>query len=101
MTVAECPLSPTKLGKLIAQRLDLDKPISARRVNEALVQAGLQIAERVTNSKGKTKIEYQLTERGEHHGRLQMETAQNHSKTVYIVRWFKSVITLIIDEFKN
>jgi hypothetical protein len=101
MAVTECPLSPTKLGKIIAQQLGGEKPISARRINEALVQSGLQIAERVPNSKGQTKIQYKLTASGEKHGRLQMDTAQGHNKTVYVLRWFESVTPLIIAQFKE
>lgn len=101
MAVTECPLSPTKIGKIIAQQLGWEKPISARRINEALVQSGLQIAERVPNSKGQTKIQYKLTASGEKHGRLQMDTAQGHNKTVYVLRWFESVIPLIIAQFKE
>ncbi|MEM8777566.1 MAG: hypothetical protein AAGF26_01580 [Cyanobacteria bacterium P01_G01_bin.49] len=100
MIVDEMPMSPTKLGKIISQRLDLEKPISARRINESLVQAQLQIAERVT-SRGKERIQYRLTTQGEQFGRMQMDTAKGHNKTVYIVRWFESVIRLIIDDFKN
>ena len=57
MQVEEIPLSPTKLGKIIAEQLELDKPISARRINQILVEIGFQDSERVSNSKGKTKIQ--------------------------------------------
>lgn len=101
MAIPELPMSPTKIGKIITQQLCLEKPISARRINETLVQFGFQIAERVTNAKGKTQLQYTLTEKGEQYARLQLDTAQGHNKTVYVVRWFESIIPLIIDEFKD
>ncbi len=101
MALPELPMSPTKIGKIITEQLCLEKPLSARRVNETLVKNGLQIAERVTNAKGKTKLQYTLTEKGERYGQLQIDTAQSSTKTVYVVRWFESVISLIIDEFKD
>ncbi len=93
-------MSPTQLGVAIADELGIET-VTARRVNEVLITAGLQIAERTTNARGKKKLQYKLTELGEPYGRLQLETAKGHSKTVYIVRWFSSVIPLIIDEFKE
>ncbi len=49
MQVEEIPLSPTKLGKIIAEQLGFSKPISARRINQILIEIGFQDSERVTN----------------------------------------------------
>ncbi len=99
--VEEIPLSPTKLGKIIGQQLSLDKPISARRINQILVEIGFQDSERITNSKGQTKIQYKLTELGKQHGRIRLDTAKNQVKTVYVVRWFKSVIPIVLDSLNQ
>ena len=99
--VEEIPLSPTKLGKIIAEQLGFDKPISARRINQILITIGFQDAERVSNSKGKTKIQYKLTKLGEEYARIQLDTARGHNKTVYVIRWFKSVIPIITEAMNN
>ncbi|MCH2232381.1 MAG: hypothetical protein MK105_18745 [Crocinitomicaceae bacterium] len=99
--VEEIPLSPTKLGKIIAEQLGLSKPISARRINQILITVGFQDSERVSNSKGKTKLQYKLTELGEKYARIQLDTARGHNKTVYVIRWFKSVIPIITEAMNN
>lgn len=99
--VEEIPLSPTKLGKIIAEQLGLSKPISARRINQILIKIGFQDSERVSNSKGKTKIQYKLTNLGEEYARIQLDTAKGHNKTIYVIRWFKSVIPIITEAMNN
>ena len=99
--VEEIPLSPTKLGKIIAEQLGLSKPISARRINQILITVGFQDSERVSNSKGKTKIQYKLTKLGEEYARIQLDTARGHNKTIYVIRWFKSVIPIITEAMNN
>ena len=101
MQVEEIPLSPTKLGKIIAEQLELDKPISARRINQILVEIGFQDSERISNSKGKTKIQYKPTNLGSSHSRIQLDTTKGHNKTVYVIRWFKSVIPIITEVLDN
>ena len=99
--VEEIQLSPTKLGKIIAEQLGLSKPISARRINQILITVGFQDSERVSNSKGKTKIQYKLTKLGEEYARIQLDTARGHNKTIYVIRWFKSVIPIITEAMNN
>ncbi len=99
--VEEIPLSPTKLGKIIAEQLGLSKPISARRINQILISVGFQNSERVANSKGQTKIQYKLTKLGEEYARIQLDTARGHNKTIYVIRWFKSVIPIITEAMNN
>lgn len=86
---------------VLAQMSNITLPDEIRSEFTVNPDKGLQIGERVPRSNGKTKIQYTLTQIGEQHGRMQLDTAQNHSKTVYVVRWFTSVIPFIIDEFKD
>lgn len=90
MSIDEIPMSPTELGKKIAKRLGLKAPLSPQRINEALSEAGLQ---------SKPQKTWELTEAGKKYGKLQMNTAKGHNKTVYCIRWFSSVIPVIESRF--
>ncbi|WP_013324641.1 hypothetical protein [Gloeothece verrucosa] len=95
MTIPQLPMSPTELGKILAAKLGLPEPISPRRINEALTEAGLQTAETIINKKGQKKIQYKLTDTGEKYGQLQLDSAANHGKTIMIVRWHETVLKII------
>ncbi|MGK7876776.1 MAG: Bro-N domain-containing protein [Xenococcaceae cyanobacterium] len=99
MQLEEIPMSPTELGKAIANKLDKDKAPSARKVNEALRNAGLQVASYSTSSSGRKKIEWHLTETGKKYGQLQMDSGTGSGKTIVSVRWFSSVISVIEKNF--
>ena len=99
MTVPEVPMSPTELGKAITQKLGLVKVITAQQVNQALMNAQLQVAEVHINKQGKKKTEWHITELGQNYGQMQMDTARGHSKTVFHPRWFSSVICVIEEQF--
>jgi hypothetical protein len=101
MAIEDIPVSPTKIGELLAKELHLLQVPSARLVNQALVDRGLQKIEHNFNSKGKKKISYHLTERGEAFGQMQLETAQNCRKTLTIVRWFPKVVQEIKNYFNR
>lgn len=99
MAVAELPMSPTELGKIITQKLGGAKVITAQQVNQALMEAGLQVAQVRINKEGKKKTEWHLTEKGQDYGQMQMDTARGHGKTVFHPRWFSSVICVIQEQF--
>lgn len=99
MEEKEIPISPTELGQEIARELGLAKAPSGRKVNVVLMECGFQNQEDRYDSKGKKKTEWRLTELGERHGKLVMDTARGHAKTVHCVRWNRSVISLIQDNF--
>jgi len=87
--------SPTKLGVLYAEQRGLSMPVQPRRINQALQEAGLQLAEYRTNSKGKRVMEWRLTEQGKRYGQVFLEAAQGSNKTLSVVRWLPSVLNAI------
>jgi prophage antirepressor-like protein len=91
----------TELGKMLAQRLGLDEDIKPTKINEALQEVGLQIAEYRTNSKGKQHKVWHLTEAGETYGRVFLQSAQGNSKTIPSLRWLSEVLDEIIHNFVN
>jgi hypothetical protein len=91
----------TELGKMLAQRLGLDEDIKPTKINEALQQAGLQVAEYRTNSKGKQYKMWHLTEAGESYGRIFLQSAQGNSKTIPSLRWLSEVLDEIVHSFVN
>lgn len=95
MPVEEVPMSPTELGKAIANKLDLEKAPSARKINEILLFAGLQVAEKSISSSGKKKTTWHLTEAGKEYGEVMMDSGRGNGKTVFNVRWLSSVIPVI------
>jgi KilA-N domain len=99
MKIEDIPVSPTKLGILLAQKLGKERIPNARLVNQVLTEKGLQKVEYRVNSKGKRCIQYQLTEKGQQFGQLQLETASNSEKTLTVIRWFPKVIEEIRDLF--
>ena len=101
LVVAEIPLSPTQLGEKIVEQLGLSKKISAQSVNEALQNAGLQVSQTSIDRHGKSKKTWQLTPEGEKYGQMQMDTAKGHNKTIFVPRWFVSVIPVIIQRFSE
>ena len=82
----------TDLGKMLAQRLGLDKDIKATQINEALQQVGFQVAQYRTGSKGQKHKEWHLTKEGESYGRLFLQSAQGNSKTIPAIRWLPQVL---------
>lgn len=95
MFLEEIPMSPTGLGVAITERLGLRELPSAQKVNQVLLDAGLQIRETSIDSQGNQKKTWILTEAGKKYGQLQMDTARRHNKTVFCLRWFSSVIPII------
>ncbi len=91
----------TELGKMLAQRLGLDEDIKPTKINEALQQARLQVAEYRTNSKGKQYKVWHLTEAGESYGRIFLQSAQGNSKTIPSLRWLSEVLDEIVHSFVN
>ena len=101
MAIQEVPMSPTEIAKEIALKMNWPKVPSAQKVNQALIDAGLQVAERSVSSKGKPRVDYHLTEIGKRYGEKIIDTARGHGKTVFHVRWFKSVIPVISEYFQE
>lgn len=99
MVIEETPMSPTKLGILIAQQRHLSVAPSAKLINQILTEKGLQVAEYSLNRQGKKRLQYRLTPLGENYGQMQLEQASNGAKTLVIVRWFSQVIKVIGDRF--
>ncbi len=99
MVLTDQPISPTQLGLLIGQKKGLKVAPSGRKVNQALTSKGLQTSDYQYSKSGKKRLQYQLTELGESYGQMQLDQANNGSKTLIIVRWFPHVIDLILDQF--
>lgn len=93
--------SPTELGKMLAAQLGREKPIRAADINQALKQAGLQACEHHTNAKGEKKTTWHLTPDGEKYGRVFLESAQGHSKTVPVIRWLPAILEAIAAQFTD
>jgi len=101
--VKSLPLSPTELGQIFAKEHNLEK-VSAQKINAALILEGYQI-------KSDNKLSpYELTEsgcahseetsecapsKGQEYGEMQLETCQNHNKTIYRIRWQTDILKLI------
>jgi hypothetical protein len=62
MVIPEAPISPTELGKAIAQKLNLNYIPSARKVNDVLLLQGLQRFDIVTDKHGQKRKEWHSTE---------------------------------------
>ena len=100
MTLEEIPMSPTRLGELIAQKHGLKSVPTPQSINKALEQCGLQTKKPSTNlAKKKPGYVWQLTDLGKQFGQLQMDTAKTHGKTVFYIRWFTCVIPLIENRY--
>lgn len=95
--IPELPLSPTELGEILAERQGLDKPISARKINQMLIDAGLQTATSRIGRSGKKKIDYHLTEMAKQQGlgQVQTTTKKSDGSMAFQVRWFHKVLNLL------
>ena len=91
--IPEVPLSPTELGVILAEKQGLDKPISARKINQMLIDAGLQTATSRIGRSGKRKIDYHLTETSKQQGlgQVQTTTKKSDGSMAFQVRWFTKV----------
>lgn len=98
--IPELPLSPTELGVILAEQQNLDKPISARKINQMLINAGLQIATSRIGRSGKKKIDYHLTETAKQQGlgQLQSTTKKSDGTMIFQVRWFRKVLQFLNDQ---
>jgi hypothetical protein len=101
MVIPEAPISPTELGKQIAQKLNLNYIPSARKVNEVLLLEGLQRFEIVVDKRGQKRKEWHSTEKGQAYSQVLIDTARGHGKTIAKLCWFTSVIPLIQTHFTN
>ena len=88
--IPEPLLSPTEIGKLLAEQQGLEKPLSAIAVNKLLVDQGFQV-QSIANDK-KT---WHLTDVGKAYGKLVTDTARGHGKTVFHVRWLTKITELL------
>ena len=86
---------------MLAAQLGREKPIRAIDINQALKQAGLQGCEQHTNAKGEKKTTWHLTPDGEKYGRVFLESAQGHNKTVPVIRWLPTVLEAIAALFAD
>jgi hypothetical protein len=99
LVIEEVPMTPTEIGVEIAKKLNLNPVPSANKINQILIDKGLQVAEHSINRFGKKRIQYKLTDLGEKYGQMQLEQARNGNKTLVIVRWFSTVIDAIAESF--
>jgi prophage antirepressor-like protein len=99
MVVEEVPMSPTELGKAIAQRLNLSYIPSAQKINEVLQTEGLQMFQLVTDRRGKKRKEWHPTELGQSYSQVLIDSAPGHGKTISRLCWFTSVIPLLKKHF--
>jgi hypothetical protein len=77
-------LSPTQLGAL------MDPPLSARAINKLLCDRNLQ------KPTGEKNPAYELIGSGNEFGKVVADTAKGHGKTVQHVRWYESVLSLLL-----
>lgn len=92
----EKTFTPTELGKLLTEQLNLPKTISAIRINVALEQAGLQVKN--------IKREWELTDKGRPHakmlpmaihGRLGNSSDKEVTMEKFAIRWRVNVLKII------
>lgn len=90
------PLTPTVLAKELSNKLDCI--VSAVVVNKKLTQLGLQIENRVSAGKGKTKLEYEPTALGKEFSELIPSSFSNgtYTKAKYDVRWYRSTVDYLL-----
>lgn len=89
-------VTPTELGKIYGQKLGLDNPVSAIKINAKLLECGFQLQEISTGKNGKQKKTWQLTKEGKKYGVVQQDKAAGHDKIVESVRWLPEVVDEII-----
>lgn len=77
-------LSPTQLGEM------MNPPLSARVVNKLLCDRNLQ------QPTGEKNPAYRLIGSGNEFGKVVADTARGHGKTVQHVRWYESVLDLLV-----
>lgn len=80
-------LTPTEIGS------QLQPPMKPTEVNSALESLGLQHKIERQSSKGKIKHTWQLTDKGNQYGIVQLTTGDKWSGGQ--IRWFKSVVSLL------
>lgn len=101
MVVDDVPMSPTQLGQLLGERLQLAKIPTGKEINQALLNLGLQVSEHQTNSRGEKRLHWHLTNEGQKYGQMLTDTCIGHEKTVFHIRWFRSVIPLLEQYLEN
>ena len=92
--IPEPLLSPTEIGKLLAKRQGLEKPLSAIAVNKLLVDRGFQVQSIEISTKGEKKT-WHLTDSGKLYGKIITDTARGHGKTIFHVRWLTKITELL------
>lgn len=96
-TLPELPKTPTEIGSLFAQKMGYTKAVLAKDINQMLIDRGLQEkVERVSKKSGRTKYEYVPTELGKKYGILVSTTAKNSTGTVFVLRWYASVVDFLL-----
>lgn len=81
-------LSPTDIGKLIEAKDGIKH--SGQAINKLLMERNLQIA---TNDK---KLAYKAIGQGIEFSKVVANTATGHGKTIQSLRWYESVIDLLV-----
>lgn len=100
--VFELPLTPTEIGKLVADKLGVEK-VSAKAINRKLLNLGYQISITRINSKQKEVHDhYQATEKGKDYSQLQMSgyTDGAAKTTKAQLRWFKSIVPVLANNWE-
>ncbi|WP_293134820.1 Bro-N domain-containing protein [Microcoleus sp. bin38.metabat.b11b12b14.051] len=88
--IPEPLLSPTEIGKLLAEHQGLEKPLSAIAVNKLLVDRGFQV-QAITGD----KKSWHLTDSGKLYGKIITDTARGHGKTIFHLRWQPKITDLL------
>lgn len=102
----ETPMTPTDIGKKLAEVLGVEK-VSAKKVNSKLLELGYQVSiTRIKRSNGKEVHDYyQPTEKAESHSQLQTSVytdslAEAHGTKAQL-RWFSSIIDVLANNWET
>lgn len=99
--VEEAFVSPSEIGELVAQKLDLPKAVSAIEINKTFNSLGFQVQTSETDSKGKAKKVWHLTDAGKQYAKVFTDTAKGHGKTVCVIRWSPKVVDLVVESLNR
>jgi hypothetical protein len=82
-------LSPTDIGKLLEERDGIKR--SGVAINKLLIERNLQV------STGDKKLAYRAIGQGVEFSKVIADTASGHGKTVQSLRWYESVVDLLVN----
>lgn len=95
--------TPTEIGSLLAEQLDLDKAISAIAINKKLVELGYQTSVERVNSKNKlVHYYYEPTAKGLKHGQVELSAylSSGGGGTKPRTRWYIAIVAVLKREWE-